>query len=146
MSQVTHVIIDIQDVTLAILKSNPPQLSIVAVGLTLAEEPVSAALNPYEYFIPPSDGIYDFIFVATRENSPARDARNVVYPIVASHVMTHIPPHLKGVRIHGSTSSRESLLSAPEKAREIVLALNGSVGVAVEGPISSGGGGVKPVR
>lgn len=146
MSQVSHVIIDVQDVTLAILKSNPPQLSIVAVGLTLAEEPVSATLNPYEYFVPPSDGIYDFSFMATRDSSPARDARNVVYPIVASHVMTRIPPHLKGVRIHGSTSSKESLLSAPEQAREIVLALNGSVGVAVEGAISSGDGVVKPLR
>lgn len=104
-----------------LLKSNPPQLSIIAHGMVATTEFTFPHLIPYFYFVPPADGIYDFDFVVTHDLIPGgHDQR--LHPIVVHHLMTHVPAGLKGVRIHASLNSKEALLNSPAATKEVNFA------------------------
>lgn len=64
-------------------------------------------LIPYNYLVPPQDGIYDFTFYATPPDGPAG---GVFTSIDVRHRLTASPNEMKGVRIHASTNSMEVAL------------------------------------
>ncbi len=104
------------DVELAILKSNPPQLSISAIGSVTTSGWTNGQLIPYVYVKPPEDGIYEFDFVA----DPPKDyALQVISPITASYIMEQIPDELKGVRVYSSTNNIEEKLEDDTKSVDL---------------------------
>jgi len=131
MSLIPHVAISVQDVALSILKSNPPQLSITAVGLVPTAKFAYQSLVPYVYITAPLDGIYDFTFISTHESNSGDHQECIVHPVVAYHVLQVIPNSLKGVRVHGSINSSVALLISDSSLKEVDLTpLSGSGGVA----------------
>jgi hypothetical protein len=114
-----HKILEIKNVTLALLKSKPPQLAITAIGSVPTTGYSNPHLIPYHYFVPPADGIYDFDFVAT---SPSGHAGNLILPVVGTFVMEMVPAALKGVRVHASTNMKEALLESKGELKEIEFA------------------------
>jgi hypothetical protein len=101
----------VDSVELAILKSNPPKLSIEASGRVPTAGWSSPELAPHVYVQAPLDGIYDFDFVG---QPPPADhiVAQVGSPISASLVLEKIPAGLRGVRIHAASNSKEALRSA----------------------------------
>jgi hypothetical protein len=100
-------IAEVTDVKLAILKSNPPQLSISAKGNVSSSGWTNPELTPFEYVQPPPDGIYDFTFQAVPPTGPAA---TVMTPVEATYTLNPIPNTLKGVRIHAAQNSKEAML------------------------------------
>ena len=103
----TEKIAEITDVQLALLKSNPPQLDIVAKGNVTSSGWTSPELVPYVYVMPPQDGIYDYDFQAI---PPAGPAATVITPIEARYTLNPLPANLKGVRIHALQNNMEAML------------------------------------
>ncbi len=95
-------------VQLALMKSNPPQLAITAYGLVRTGGWKNGTLEPRYYINPPADGIQDFDFVA---DPPVGPATEVVLPITAHYILTHIPAWLKGVRVHAETNKVDETLT-----------------------------------
>ncbi len=98
--------LDVQSVQLSFLKTNPPQLRIVAFGTARSLGYRAPTLRPHVYVTPPADGIYDFDFVAT---PPDGIVPPVLVPITAEHTLEEIPQHLRGVRIHAAANAITSL-------------------------------------
>ncbi len=105
-------IYSVDDVQLAILKTFPPTLRIVATGLVTTGGWSDPQLVPYVYVSPPADGIYDFDFIA---RPPAGIAIQVILPITAAYHWRGYPQELIGVRIHASSGSLEEMLNAPRE-------------------------------
>lgn len=117
MSQSDYKVLAVSEVTLTLLKSNPPQLSIMAIGMvaTTGFED-HGKLIEYLHKQPPADGIYDFDFVATRTVLPGGHVGNIVHPIYSlPHIISHIPAGFKGVRVHAAVGSRVALLDENTK-------------------------------
>jgi len=112
--------LEVKEVVLAILKSNPPQLAITAFGVVRTLGYTNPRLVPFVYIQPPPDGIYDFSFVATAPTGPVGE---MISPVTALYIMDPMPSDLKGVRIHASTNQKEALLSNKDVCREIVFDL-----------------------
>lgn len=70
-----------------------------------------AQLSPRFYIAPPTDGIWDFDFVA---RPPGGIALDVVLPIAGAYA-GHAPSWVKGVRIHSATNSIEVKTSTSAK-------------------------------
>ncbi len=113
----TAKLLDVKHIDLAILKSNPPQLSITVFGSAPTLGWTSANLVPYVYITPPEDGIYDFDFVGTPPSGPAGE---MITPAVTNYVWPDYPPELKGVRIHASLNEMEKLLIDEAKSLDFV--------------------------
>jgi hypothetical protein len=64
-------------------------------------------LQPYIYVQPPSDGIWDFVFIA---DPPSGIAADVITPISASYIFKTGVFDLKGVRIHSATNTVEAMV------------------------------------
>ncbi len=94
-----------------ILKSNPPMLNLIALGSVTTGGWSDAALLPTHYVVPPSDGIYDFVFVAT---PPTGMAPQVMTKIAAHELFDAFPKDLKGVRIRAATNSLTITISEGE--------------------------------
>jgi len=103
----SQLIYSVNDVELAILKSDPPQLSISAKGETRTGGWTNPELVEIIYVTPPADGIYEYEFVATPPDGPSTTA---LTPIEAETVRHSIPKELKGVRVKAETNSKEALL------------------------------------
>lgn len=84
-----------------ILKSEPPILSITALGTVSTDGWKNPRLVPYVYVQFPPDGIWDFDFVAEEPDGPVPQ---VLTPIVGHYDWKGFPAELKGVRIHSSTN------------------------------------------
>lgn len=110
-------VLRVDQIELAILKSNPPQLSITAIGIVSTPGWRNPRLVEYIYVQPPPDGIYDFDFIA---EAPEVPVPQVPQPVITTHVWSGRIDELKGVRVHASANSMEKILSA---AREIRLDL-----------------------
>jgi len=104
-------ILEIVNVHISVLESFPPQLRIVASGNVPTESWSSPRLVPYIYIQPPSDGIYDFDFVA---DPPEGVVAQVISPINAVYIWKNFPEGLKGVRIHASQNSKTALLATTD--------------------------------
>ena len=103
-------------VEVTLLKSNPPQLAITAIGQVSSGGWKNGTLEPRYYIVPPADGIQDFDFVATPPFFS--EAVQVMLPITAYHVIEQIPDWLLGVRIHAKTNNVEAKLS---EAKEYLI-------------------------
>ena len=92
----------------------PDQLDIAVSGVVTSGGWSNPMLIPYEYLVPPADGIYDFTFYAT---PPTGNAAAVMAPINVVHRLTTMPTDMQGVRIHAKTNSIETLLTpGPDQA------------------------------
>jgi hypothetical protein len=90
---------DVTKVTIEVMESDPPQLSITAEGRVTSAGWTDPGLDPIIYVAPPADGIYDFIFNAV---PPGNASAQIITPIKATHVVESMPVNLKGVRIHAA--------------------------------------------
>jgi hypothetical protein len=97
----------VDSVELSILKSNPPQLQIVAHGTVRTGGYTNGTLIEIVYIQPPEDGIWEYDFVADPPSGPSTDA---LTPIQAETIRSSIPDGLKGIRVRGETNSAEALL------------------------------------
>ncbi len=100
-------IYEITDVQLAILKSEPPMLSITASGNVTTRGWSNPLLIPYVYIVSPEDGMYEFDFSTNR---PTGMVIQAISPIAASTILEEIPKELKGVRIHASVNAKEAAI------------------------------------
>jgi len=94
-------------VSLALIKTNPPKLSIDAKGMAASMGWSNPTLVPRVYVQPPPDGIYDYDFQA---KPPTGIVPQVLTPISATLVVPEIPTGLKGVRVHSKTNSKVAKL------------------------------------
>ncbi|MEO7340573.1 MAG: hypothetical protein ABI073_06825 [Luteolibacter sp.] len=104
-------IYSVDDIQLAILKTNPLTLRIIATGLVTSSGWGEPQLSRYVYIAPPVDGIYDFDFLANR---PGGTVLQPILPITAAFQWQPFPTELKGVRIHASAGSLEAMLDGPD--------------------------------
>lgn len=84
-----------------ILKSNPIQLSITALGQVGSLYWSHGRLDPRIYIDFPADGIQDFDFNAT---PPLCPSPSVVSLISAGEIWPDPPAELRGVRIHAAAN------------------------------------------
>src|SRR4051794_6048236 len=108
-------IMEVTEVKLAVLESFPPQLSIHASGHVTTTGWSDPQLEPHKTLQPPTDGIYDFDFVAER---PTGIVAQHVSPIEAHYTMRTFPETLRGVRIHASQNSKTAMLDSGKPDRE----------------------------
>lgn len=95
----------------------PPQLEIKVLGTVPSADWSNPQLVPFSNGQTPSDGIYDFDFVAT----PPQNGAAVVSPITAQYGWKAFPEDLTGIRIHGATNFREVLLFPPSDEIPLIL-------------------------
>lgn len=100
-------IYEVTDIKLNILKTNPPQLRIMAKGKVTSSGWSNPQLIQFNYIQPPPDGIYDFDFVATR---PTGIVLTVISDVRTSYVVAPLPKDLKGVRIHSKRNNKVAML------------------------------------
>ncbi|AIS13369.1 MULTISPECIES: hypothetical protein [Pseudomonas] len=101
-------IMKVLDIHLSLLKSNPPQLHILAHGLVGSPGWTNPRLQPRFYIDFPKDGIQDFDFVA---DPPQGVSILPVYPITASEHWENPPlKKLKGVRVHSANNFVEEYI------------------------------------
>ncbi|WP_425081295.1 Kazal-type serine protease inhibitor family protein [Ruegeria arenilitoris] len=117
----------VDSINYAVNKSNPPTLTIIALGTVSSAGWENGNLAPYHYTTPPADGIQDFDFFAT---APTGDVLQVESEIEAQ-ITGPIAPWLKGVRVHAAENSIEVMF--PEN-------LSDSEGADGQVSIMSGGG------
>jgi hypothetical protein len=106
IDRASQLILEVTEVNLAILESNPPKLLIVAMGTVPSAGWSNPQLIPYAYIQAPPDGIYDFNFVAT---PPQELSAQVITPISVEYVLP--AGGIAGVRIHASLNEKEILLN-----------------------------------
>ena len=107
-------VLSVSDLKLAIVKTNPPQLSICATATVPSPGWSSAELVPFMYIDPPLDGVYDFTFMAIR---PTDISPQVVTSIKAEYVMSPLSKSVKGVRVHAKSNNITVLLDTPKHGK-----------------------------
>ncbi|AMS17582.1 hypothetical protein A3218_25990 [Pseudomonas chlororaphis] len=101
-------ILKVLDIHLSLLKSNPPQLHILAHGLVGSTGWTNPRLQPRFYIDFPRDGIQDFDFVA---DPPQGISIFPICPITASEYWENPPlDKLKGVRVHSANNFVEEYI------------------------------------
>jgi hypothetical protein len=107
-------IYDVESAIIRILKSNPPQIIVLAFGRTSSTGWTNPTLGAWYYIDAPKDGIQDFDFTA---DAPTGISLPVLTPIGADAVITRDPANywgkgkpLVGVRIHSRTNAIEEKL------------------------------------
>ena len=98
-------VFEVTSVSHALTKSMPPGLIVVASGNVSSSGWSNGRLIPYVYVMPPSDGIWDFDFVAT---APKGIALTVISPMSAQTMIHPMPPWCQGVRVHAGSNKMES--------------------------------------
>ncbi|WP_219702870.1 hypothetical protein [Marinomonas lutimaris] len=109
----TAKLLRVNNIDLALLKSNPPQLSITVFGSSPTTGWTNTHLVPYVYIMPPEGGIYDFDLVGTPPSGPAGE---MISPAVANYIWPEYPSDLKGVRVHASLNKAEEMLADDTKS------------------------------
>lgn len=110
----TEKIFKVKSVALEILKSNPPQLAIVARGETRTNGWTNGQLIPrFNPHHPTLDGVYEFDFVA---EAPGGISARVISPIEANYIIPQIPGNLKEVVAYSETNSVRKSLANPVTA------------------------------
>jgi hypothetical protein len=105
-------IMEVVDVRVSLLKSNPPSVSIDVLGKVSSTGWTNARLEPRFYAGgSPADGIQDFDCVA---DAPDGMVLWVITPIKASLLLQGFPDSIKGVRIHSEVNSLESRFDDPD--------------------------------
>lgn len=146
-------IYDVQSVAIAILKSNPPQIIVSAVGRASSTGWSNPTLGAWYYIDVPKDGIQDFDFTA---DEPTGISLPVLCPIAASTLISRDPANywgkgrpLVGVRIHARTNLIEERLEGKSETFELMSGEDGwpmpwpfptSRWKTLSGPSAGGGG------
>ena len=114
---------DAQNAFITVLKSNPPQIVVLAHGRASSSGWSNPTLGAWYYIDAPKDGIQDFDFTA---DEPTGISLPVLSPISASALITRDPADywgkgrpLVGVRIHARTNTVEARLD--EKSAKFEL-------------------------
>ena len=110
-------VFSVADITLTIMKSDPPQLSIIARGLATSTGWRNAELRPLEEELSP-DGILDVEFVA---DPPDGIALTVMTSIVADTIWADDVDRLIGVRVVARTNEKTELVSSPADLTTLAL-------------------------
>lgn len=98
-------IYSVDEVSFGYTASEPPALVVAARGRVPTSGWSNGRLAPRVYVSPPSDGIWDFDFIA---KAPSGIALQVI-SVIESEPLVLVPPFwVKGVRIHSSTNEIES--------------------------------------
>lgn len=93
---------------LDICKCNPPTLAISASGMVNSSGWTNPELLPVVYFIPPSDGVYELMFMA---KPPTGIALQVFMPISANFFWRDVDlKQVKGVRIRAAHNAVTEML------------------------------------
>lgn len=101
IQQESHVVYSVDHVHHTFLSLNGVRyLLITAFGRANTTGWTQPHLQPFLYFVPPQDGIWDFVFVAT---PPSGIAADIITPITANYLWKLSGFDLKGVRIHSAT-------------------------------------------
>lgn len=116
-------IVKVDRVSLHLNKSEPPGLSIQAIGAVNTSGWKNPELIPWVYFREPTDGIQDFDFVAV---SPSGNVLQVITPIVAD-ISIHYKSWIKGVRIHSSSNSIVGKLDNHEDCASSFVVAGGEI-------------------
>lgn len=95
-------IAEVIHVEIKILKSNPPQWSITAIGKVPSAGWRNPQLAPRFYIDFPEDGILDLDFLA---DPPEGIVLQPVTPIVASTLWSDPASSVRGVRVHSRTNN-----------------------------------------
>jgi hypothetical protein len=100
---------EIVDVRVVLLKSNPPQLVVDVIGKVNSSGWRNARLEPRFYIGGhPADGVQDFDFIA---DPPTDIVMWVISPVRASvTIQGGLPPSYRGIRVHSATNSIEKAL------------------------------------
>jgi hypothetical protein len=110
-------ILEITEIKLAILESDPPKLRISVegkVGSTGWENP---HLIPYSYITEPQDGIWEFDCVAQDLSSELKIITEpILTDIKTRYIWENYPEdNVKGVRVHASTNSISAMTNGDNK-------------------------------
>lgn len=97
-------ILKVTDVTIQILKTFPPILTIDSTGEVISGDWSNGQLIPHIYIVPPADGIYGFDFAADEPNGPATTVISTIN--AEQYKWEDFPLDLKGVRINASLNSK----------------------------------------
>jgi hypothetical protein len=89
---------------------NPSTVKITASGKTQSQNWSAPELRPIVYTYPPTDGVYDYDFVA---KPPAHPGPAHPTAISTDLTLDHIPDGMKGVRVHSMTNAIEKTLLPP---------------------------------
>lgn len=105
-------IYEVNEVLLQINKTNPPFLSIIAIGTVSSTGWTNSRLVPFIYIAPPKDGIYEFDFVA---ETPTGTALDVLMPISTAGEWHEYPKDLKGIRVYASSNEKTIMLEGSKE-------------------------------
>jgi hypothetical protein len=108
-------ILEVTEVKLLTLRTFPPKLQISASGTVPTGGWSNPQLIPFNYIQAPTDGIYDFDFIA---DPPDGAATQVITPIEAGFLWENLPAGLKGIRIHASMNSKVAFLNSEDSSCE----------------------------
>jgi hypothetical protein len=112
---VTALIMRVDEVTLEILKSNPPKFTISAKGTTNTGGWSNGRLDARLYLGgTPPDGIQGFDFVA---DAPTGENTDALSPISTQEITLDLPKTIRGIRIYAATNSIEKLFTANPRAK-----------------------------
>jgi len=110
---------------LTFLALNGPRIVLIsAYGTTNTTGWSHFRLQPHIYIQPPTDGIWDFVFVA---DPPSGIALDVISHASATYVWTLGPSDFRGVRVHSATNTVEKTVS-DENKHVVELKLNYKIG------------------
>lgn len=99
-------IYNVGDVNIKLLRKQDHKyiLLVVATGTVISGGWSNPVLIPYYYYIPPSDGIYEFDFAA---QAPNEQSTSVMQPIDVAFIWEDVPINdFKGVKINASSNSK----------------------------------------
>ena len=108
----------VENVSIEIIKSHPPQLQIVAEGTVSSTGFTDAMLDETIYIDPPADGVYEYSFVAT---PPEEAGAPLMTPIRAESLRFPLPNGLKGVSVRSETNITLAMLEAEVEVEEPVV-------------------------
>lgn len=144
----SQAIASVNSVCFNIEKSNPPQLTVHAIGKVSSSGWTNSVLIPRIYFAQPADGIQDFDFLA---DAPVGNALWVICPIAGDATVV-LEKWVKGVRINSATGNisvnlNDISCSVPYGAlsSHVLLSANGNLDYFSDpGDNTHGGQGVPP--
>ena len=115
----------VEYVNLTILALNGPRIVLIsAYGATNTTGWSNFRLQPYIYVQPPTDGIWDFVFVG---DPPSGVALDVISHATATYVWTLGKSDFRGVRVHSATNAIEKVVSEESK-RAVELKVDYKIG------------------
>jgi hypothetical protein len=101
----TQLILEVTEVKLVELESYPSRRQVIITGLVPCAGWASPRLMAYIYAQPPTDGIYEFDFIAV---PPQSTAERKITPI---QLTVELPQDINHVRIYALSNDRDATLN-----------------------------------